>query len=347
LLRFQRLKLRDLWIKAPQLEPRTVFLQAKPKPSRHGCPFLSSRSSVRSPKSFDLDSQLAEINQQMLDAHSSLSVITRPDIDVVIVYKGSELSLWLREENTYHQKDRLIPTDDLRYTRLKQFAHITVLLTVLLEACAADAANIMSILDRIAHLHQSLSLMSALLGETHPEDRPHHARILAASIELMRGMDHQSDFKTMLENYIEALRETISYHNRTATQVQLLCLNEILQGWIGLHGIDINKSRVIIVSPHGPRLGRIETQFFQKWYEQAGIQQVEDNMLYSIETLPHKIAELDIEHDLIGKHLMGAELNKKIGTQVMGNMQAMFRDILEVHAAPVLETMFQTTSYRV
>ena len=285
-----------------------------------------------------------------MQRHRAASQSVGSDIEMVIVYKGDELSLWKRQDGTYLQIAKEIPTNDLRYTRLKQIAHIHVDISSIVEACIKNETPYhvgmrelqMDLLPDIDALLQPDSL-SAL----HPDDIKWQREILSESKAFITQLCESSEklladeLSRRHDHFVDLLKEAILYNNATATAVQLRRLHALTMEWQQTHHLQAEKSRVIMVSPYGPRLGRIETQYFMRWYEKAlRITNIEDNMLYSKEELPSKFNSLDILKDLIGEFLMGSELNKRIGKKILGDMKKMFRDILEPHAEAILRELF-------
>jgi hypothetical protein len=275
--------------------------------------------------------------------------VVAPDIDTVIVYKGDELSLWKKRDGTHQRVECVIPTNDLRYTRLKQIAHIHVMMTLIMDECCQSPAEYQLGIENLKN--NLLPKINSMLDPSctsalYAEDATWQIKILQETRLCMLNLLSSSFMSVDVlqqckKEYIERLKPATYYSNSKATEVQLNCLHVFMQQWIARHHIVPESSRVIIVSPHGPRIGRIEMQYYARWYEVAlGDVVIEDNLLYSIETLPSKFADLDVKRDLIDGMLIGAELNKGIGEKMLGGREKMFSDILESHAGPILDRLF-------
>ena len=192
----------------------------------------------------------------------------------------------------------------------------------------------------------NLLLKASNLMKLHPDDVSSLTLILQQSkncIETLLQLPTPvatDSVKELKVSYTNKLKNAVFYCNSKATEIQLSTLHTIVRQWQEQHQFDVARSRIIIVSPHGPRIGRIETQYFTRWCEEKlGISNIEDNMLYSIECLPWLFDALDVK-SLIDQFLMGSELNKTIGEEILGDRMKMFRDILESHGKPTLDNLF-------
>ncbi len=284
-----------------------------------------------------------------MSEHHTASRLVGQDIDHVAVYKGDTLSLWEKRGEDYCQVTAVIPTNDLRYTRLKQIAHLHVLITMIIDECLKhEEGHRSGIKKLVEEVLPKITLIERHLHALHADDIPIQATILGRSRECIEQLTHmvfpfsKSEILSLREDYVGRLQAAIHYNNRTATTTQLHCLHDIVGNWQTNYGLEPGKSRVIIVSTHGPRIGRIETQYFERWYkDNLKLEAVEDNLLYSIEMLPSQFDTLDIKKDLIEGFLMGSELNKDIGNEILGNRKKMFSDVLESYAMPVLDSLFK------
>ena len=269
---------------------------------------------------------------------------------MVIVYKGDELSLWKKQAESWQPVAKTIPTLDVRYIRLKQIAHIHVEVVLKLDDCCISAEQASVSMHELQHIHLpeiNLLLEENSLKQLHPEDVAMQALVLQESRNCINALFQlpmpltQSALEEINERYVNTLKGAIFYINGIATEAQLSNLHALVQHWQDSFQLKAARSRVIIVSPPGPRIGRIEAQYFSWWYEDAlDSTNIKNNMLYSIDELPQKFAALDEKSDLIESFLMGSELNKRIGERILGGREKMFSDILKAHAEPVKKKLF-------
>ena len=333
-----------------------IFLETNPTSYSHHAlfqPLVPHSCSAKNPAPLTtctIDTILLSANQHFLTAHRLSVQTVGQDIDMILVYKGDELSLWRKQAESWQSVAKTIPTSDVRYTRLKQIAHIHVLVAMLLDVCCISAEQASLSMHELQHMllpKINLLLEENSLKQLYPEDAAMQTLILQESRNCINALCQLSlPFRQCVlieikRRYVNILKAAVWYSNSKATEVQLSNLHTLVKHWQDSYQLEAARSRVIIVSPHGPRIGRIEAQFFTRWYEDAlGSTNIEDNMLYSIESLPEKFAELDVKRDLIESFLMGSELNKGIGETILGNRKKMFSDILESHAEPALRRLF-------
>ena len=116
-----------------------IFLHAKPG----YCPYLASQSKKAQQVDTTSEQAIAEhalqsLNQQFLETHHAAAQSTAIQIDYVLIYQLDELSLWQKQGDTYQKIQVAVPTANLHYSRLKQMAHIPVLVTTLIETYVHD-----------------------------------------------------------------------------------------------------------------------------------------------------------------------------------------------------------------
>lgn len=310
------------------------------------CPH--AHTSLQNPnKSNALDLQLSALNAQFLQEHEHVSQLMSIDIDNVLIYKGDTLSLWKKVDTTYNEVDKTIPTANQRYTRLKQISHISVLVKSKIDKLILNSSPPEVILRELNNLANQIHLLTDHLKDIHADDKEsqstilEHTNMLIKSVCLSEQPMRSSNLRDMQCTYVENIKKSILYNNKTAALVQLSGLHELMERWEVNHRIDPEKCRVIIVSPHGPKSGRIETQYFTRWLQdKLNLNDINDKLVYSIESLPSKIDALDCKKDLIEGFLLAAELNKKIGEDLLGSSEAMFVDILAPYAEHALSLIF-------
>lgn len=319
------------------------------------CPYFAKISSTKRSElvstlvNDSVDSALLNLNQQFLDTHHHSAQLIMPDIEAILVYKGDELSLWKKNSDSYKQIACEIPTSDKRYTRLKQIAHIIVLITTIMDEYILNRVSLPEVITKLKNIINEVNLIRKGIELVfNDKDIKAQVTIIDETMKLLKilvsSQDSPLQWDTLKKGYVESLKPSIWYNNNTATEVQLNCLNNITKKWMKEHRIQLEKSRVIMVSPHGPRIGRIEAQYFIKLYQETlGLMKkdVEDNKVYHLEMLPSQFSKVNILEDLIKDFLLGSELNRAIGENILDSSTGMFSDILNQHAAPILESIFE------
>lgn len=104
--------------------------------------------------------------------------------------------------------------------------------------------------------------------------------------------------------------------------------------------IELDTTRVLITTAHGPREDLIEKQYFLDIYAQGGIINAEKgtNHIICVEMLPEQIATVsqDALIAFLKKHQMN---NKSIAINMLDDDQAMNKDILGKYAPEVLKKL--------
>lgn len=260
-----------------------------------------------------------------------------------MVLKGDELSLWENSGTNYQLIKQASLAKSIRYLGLKQICHVAVLITMLIDDYLNQRND-----QSLSQLNSISASLQSLLARAHhifdQLDLERQRFIIKESVDVIKGLTSNSHKLAWLEikkGYLDKITVALEKNSECATQTQLSLLDDLITEW-GLKSSDLTKSRTIIISPHGPKPKRIEAQYFNRLYQtMVEEDSVEDNLLYHLEMLPSQIASLDVQEDIIKGFLAGAELNKSIGLNHLGSRQAMFSDILDKYAVPVLDKLFQ------
>lgn len=296
----------------------------------------------------EVDSALLNLNYQFLSMHHESAQLIKPNIDSIMIFKGDELTLWKKNFDSYQKLESIIPTSDERYTRLKQMAHIAVLMTTIADDYIGNRISSKEIASKCKKI---IPYLNAIIPEIKnifdDSDIAVQTTLVEKTVELIEiitsGDFSRMDLIKYKNEYVGSIKNAVEYNNKTATKIQLMYLNKIISTWLKEHGIQLEKNRVILVSAHGPRAGRVEAQYFTRLYqEKLGLleKDIEDNKVYHLEMLPSQFAQIDVLKDLINDFLLGSELNKAIGENILDSSKAMFSDILGQHCAPILDELF-------
>lgn len=148
-----------------------------------------------------------------------------------------------------------------------------------------------------------------------------------------------AQIKLIQVQYLQEMKSINETYAATATRLQLNGLHQTIVQWMSQLNIHLDSSRVLIVSSHGPREDLIEKQYFLDLYAQHGIQNAEkgSSHIICVEMLPEQIATVSKESliDFLRKH----QINMMIGQNMLGDPQAMNKDVLGRYAPEVIKKL--------
>jgi hypothetical protein len=231
------------------------------------------------------------------------------------------LHLWQRKlTNQYIEIDVCQSAAELLpYQLLKSLAHIAVTINTLLPA--ADNAIA---LNTLKLLHKQVC---GLLQSDDPVILPHHPFLQLSRDVTARAADSN---QTLLANYNQAVKSTLDSYGAQAADMQLASLNHTMLKWQRSHALQLDQTRIMIVSAHGPRQDLLERQFFDHYLQQN--QCTQQGIIYTVEMLPTQMGSINIPNDLIHGFLSKQELNKMLGKTLLDDETAMLKDVLGKHA---------------
>ncbi|KTD46441.1 hypothetical protein [Legionella quateirensis] len=145
--------------------------------------------------------------------------------------------------------------------------------------------------------------------------------------------------KSIQVQFLQEMKSINETYASTATRLQLNGLHQTIAQWMSKFNLYLDSSRVLIVSSHGPREDLIEKQYFLDLYAQHGIEDAEkgSSHVICVEMLPEQIATVSKESliDFLRKH----QLNMMIGHNMLGDPQAMNKDVLGQYAPEVIKNL--------
>ena len=293
----------------------------------------SRYASVRSHAVPRLDSLLSEINQRFLLSHKDTAPIYTDDIQWIIVYKGVDISLWKRNGERYESCTEATPSNDVRYVRLKQLSHLIVHVTQCLQGGLKNKCEDLLVL--LNTLKQP-----DVLNEIHADDMADARRMIEASEEALMRLREHGTSQAVIDHLISNCAEAIEANSQKASEIILKDIYALITQWEKEHGLRAEHSRAVVVSPHGPRVERIETALLQQWYRQRlGVAHVDDAWVYNAEVMVSLLGKIEIEKDIIQGVVINSEVNKAIGRDVLHDETALFRDVLSSYAPPILNNL--------
>lgn len=256
-------------------------------------------------------------------------------IDTIIIYKGDELSLWKKTGDSYSEIEKIIPTVDERYIRLKDIVHISARIRNLIELLILQPEKHKQICHKLQSIHQTIACIENKISEIHADDRESQLVIssqskqLLKSISLLENPISKLELNNLKKSYIKNIKTAISHNNKMATEIQRLCLYSLMDKWESHHNIIPKKCRIVIVSTHGARVGRIEAKALTRWIQRKlNRKKVVNRWLYSIGHMGYLIKDLDCKKDIIEGYLLPTEANRGPAKDMLGHSQRMNADVL-------------------
>ena len=318
------------------------------------CPYYNSSSQDLTNTSNKTEPEnvgllLDGLNGKFLSKHKIASHYKHSKIDTVVVYLGNELSLWKKNNlNNYIKTDVIVtPSQNGRYTRLKQICHIPLTVQSIIKEYKNNGLTPEELQIQIGELKNSVEIIYSSLDKEkifeEGEESNRQRKILGDLLSLLTdllSLPVPKDASQLYMLCLSSIKEDMQVNIEQAASAQVLEIDNKVSEW-GLKNHSVLKnSRVLIVGPHGPRLGRVDMQYFISLYHkicEIDKSEVKNNKLYYVEMLPWQMEGINIKKDLIENFLMGSELNKSIGKKVLNNRYGMFRDILEKEGALAVE----------
>ena len=163
-------------------------------------------------------------------------------------------------------------------------------------------------------------------------------------MSILRMINNKSprDVQGVIDKLITTCADAIEANSQKASEIILKDIHALISRWEIDYGLRAKHSRAVVVSPHGPRVERIETALLQQWYQhRVGVSQVDDKWVYNVEVMVSLLGKIDIEKDIIQGVVINSEVNKAIGKDVLHDETALFRDVLSTYAPPILRDLMR------
>ena len=236
----------------------------------------------------------------------------------------------------YEVESQSTPALGERYNLLKSTTHLSVWMNMVLQSINDKKMKIeahVGDLKKIKiHLIYLISLVQ-MVEEFH---------LLEKMILIVNQIIVIEDLGEIKSQSVTYLKEMGPINNKFSAQVVALQLNgmhQIVNYWLKDKPIDLDKTRILIVSPKGPREGLIEKQYFLDLFAKEGLHDAEKGSghILNVEMLPEHISTVSTSSliEFLQKH----EINIGIGKTMLNNPQAMNKDILAPFAPEVLSRL--------
>jgi len=259
----------------------------------------------------------------------------------VIVYSNSSLSLWQHAGSGQYKQLETAPSPakEEPYILLKTLSHISVWLSITLQSMAAQKLWLAKTNPELNKIHTSLNTLKNLGNQQLKPHLPVMDYTLSV-IQQAKTCQQATEIVQLQQDYLQQSKACNEHYSRLATRIQLQGLHKIVETWRTQRMLNLHRSRVMIVGPHGPRDQLIEKQYFHDMYVRAGIADGEHNNghLVYVEMLPEQLQDIDIA-SLITSFLGRHQINKLIGKELLNDEQAMFNDVLGKYAPPVIKEL--------
>jgi hypothetical protein len=282
-----------------------------------------------------------KIRQDFLASHhkhaQSQSLI---NINHVLIYLNGNLSLWGKKTNGNFDEIETLGTPALekQYNVLKSIPHLGIWLDLILQSIIDEKEKSLVHQKDLWDLKESVLSLRSLDDVSLQKELP-------VLDQVMRAIDKALFAKTTEQvqcvqaQFLQEIRKTNERYSAQATELQLNGLHQMTGKWIKQEGVQLEKSRILIVTSHGPREDLIEKQFFLDLCLKSGIVDAENKTghLICVEMLPEQMATVT-QPSLID-FLKKQEINRQIGRHLLDDSNGMNKDILGQYAPPVLERL--------
>lgn len=257
------------------------------------------------------------------------------------MYLNGYLSLWGKNVHNnilYEIDSRGTPALDEQYNLIKSISHCSVWLNLILQSVIDEAELNKQHEEDLNSVRTSLMELKRLRPVEINSELAVINKILNYISKILKARS-LIQMHSLQIKYLEDMKSINESYASLATKLQLTGLHEIVSQWISTLNIQLDSSRILIVSAHGPREDLIEKQYFLDLYAKQGMMDAEKGTshIICVEMLPEQIATVSKDSliDFLKKH----QLNMSIGRNMLGDPQAMNKDVLGAYAPDVLKTI--------
>ncbi len=261
-------------------------------------------------------------------------------IDHVLIYLNGKLTLLgKKNESVLHEIETVkTPALEEDYITLKTISHLSVWLNLALRSMIEQKEQYDSEPAELLQIQEHLLALKSVNDEHLLHEHRVLNRLMKVTYKALLATTTRQ-LQDIQSQFLLEVREINERYSAQATELQLKGLYRITRNWVKQHNLLVQNSRVLIVVPHDPREGLIEKQYFLDWYSKEGIADAEKQTghIICVEMLPEQmgtVSQLSLI-DFLKRH----QLNMPIGKDMLGNEQAMNKDILSSYAPPVLEKL--------
>lgn len=168
--------------------------------------------------------------------------------------------------------------------------------------------------------------------------------LLLSTLEQIANAEPKAQLDTEQTRYLHALTPLIEQHSAQAALLQLQGLHQLSMDWLTSRQLNLEKTYILIVGARGPKQDLLERQYFTALRAHYGINQQNTGsggIIYA-EMLPKQMADLTIA--MLIDDLARELHNRRIGLNLLGDKEAMFKDVLGRYVPPVLHELLPPKS---
>ncbi|MBA2655666.1 MAG: hypothetical protein H0U70_01620 [Tatlockia sp.] len=234
-----------------------------------------------------------------------------------------------RSGNIIELESQKSPALKAKYKLIKSIAHLSVMLEGSLQSIHKnqELLKIKSLLTMLKNLDNNW-----LNNELNVINR------MVQIIEKALDSTNEKNIQCLHAQFIKEIQPVNERYASLASDLQINGLHDIMSYWAERENIRLENSRVLIVCAKGPRKDLIEKQYFQWLYSEQGISNIEESgYLICVEMLPEQMNTITTSSllDVLRKH----EINAEIGKNMLGDSDAMNKDVLGQYAPDVLKKL--------
>lgn len=261
-------------------------------------------------------------------------------IDHVLIYLNGKLTLLGKNTRSMLDELETVQTPALEdgYITLKSISHLSVWLNLVLRSMIVQKEPYDSEQTELLQIQDHLLLLKSINDERLLHEHSVLNRLMKVTTQTLEATT-TGQLQEIQSQFLLEMKQINERYSAQATELQLKGLHRITSNWVKQHNLLLETTRVLIVTPHDPREGSIEKQYFLDWYSKEGIVEAEEKTghIICVEMLPEQMGSVS-QLGLID-FLKGHQLNIPIGKDMLGDEKAMSKDILSAHAPPVLEKL--------
>lgn len=260
------------------------------------------------------------------------------DIQHVIIYLHGKLHLWQKASLGCFEEIDQAETPALMdpYILRKTLIHLHVEIHLILNALYEGNLSLKTAYTELERISMALKAISDFQETDLCQDM---IQLMRDAIYKARQSIDIDEIAALKQKYFQEISPIVQRYTKEAAHIQLEGLNVIVNHWSEDHTIHLPASRVIVVGAKGPRQGMIEVQYFENLYYQ-NMQMNEEYVRYA-ESPAASISNIQIPDliDELAKH----DLNQWVGQEMLGDKNAMNKDVLAEFASEYLDNLSKET----
>lgn len=229
------------------------------------------------------------------------------------------------------------PAQGEQYNLIKSLSHLSVMLDRALQSIK-DAGFTREKEEVELQRIQSLLTLLKKLNHDFLEKELEVINWMLGIIDQALAVDGKEQIQCIHAQYLREIQSTNEKYSRQAADLQIHGLHEKISYWMARENIQLEKTRILIVCARGPRKDLIEKQYFHWLYSEQGIMEEKDkDYVLCVEMLPEQMSTVTTSMllDFLRKH----ETNAHIGRNMLGDSNAMYKDVLGKYAPPILRKL--------